>query len=239
MREKILQVLREKADGKYQVFNDRITNSQTGNQSIGVRVPVLRAVGKDIVGGTYGDFRRYLQEIDVQMGQEWLAVFQEEHMLYGMLIGMAKMEKEERRQYMDAWIPRILSWADCDCGTSTWKFIKKDLGTWYPYFLHWLEAEEEFSVRCGIVVLMQYFLTDDYIDLVLAAYERIHSDAYYVRMGLAWALSVCFVKYPKKTLDVFQRQTLDSWVHNKAIQKCRESFRVSDEDKEMLKALRR
>ncbi|MDO4327695.1 MAG: DNA alkylation repair protein [bacterium] len=238
MREEILQILKEKADGEYQAFSDRITNNQTGNRSMGVRVPALRALGKEIAGGKYGDFRTYLQEIDVLMARDRLEVFQEEHMLYGMLIGMAKMENAERRQYMDAWIPRILSWGDCDCGTSTWKFIKKDLDAWYPYVLQWLEAKEEFSVRCGLVLLMQYFITDAYIDRVLAVYEKTYSDAYYVRMGQAWALSVCYVKYPEKTLNVFERRTLDAWVQNKAIQKCRESFRVSKADKEMLKTFK-
>lgn len=95
------------------------------------------------------------------------------------------------------------------------------------------------EVRFAAVALMDFFLNDEYIDRVLEIYRRISLDAYYVKMGVAWALSVCYVKYPEKTLALLKEGALDPWTHNKAIQKCRESFRVSKEDKEMLKELKR
>ena len=82
-------------------------------------------------------------------------------------------------------------------------------------------------------------MEEGYIDDLLKIYESIENKAYYVKMAVAWALSVCYIKFPEKTLAFFKENTLDDWVQNKAIQKCRESFRISKEEKEFLNTLKR
>lgn len=239
MRENILNILKDSADEKFKAFNDRIVNNETGHPSLGVRIPALRTLAKDIGKGAYGAPERYFREIDALSKEAFAGLFQEEHMLYGMLIGTAKLSDAARKSYMDNWIPRVLSWADCDCGTGTWKFIKKDLRGWLPYVEKWLSAEAEFALRVPLVVLLEYYISEDYIDRVLELYGKNYSDAYYVKMAQAWGLSVCYVKFPEKTLAFFKDNALDAWTHNKAIQKCRESLRVSKEEKELLNRLKR
>lgn len=169
-------------------------------------------------------------------------LWQEEHMLWGIVIGRAKMDQEERVRRLNLWVPGILSWADCDCSVSSFKFMKKDQPFWYDYCVSWLSSDREYAQRFAYVALMQYFINDSYIDRVLEIFRgKEHGFAdqpYYVKMARAWALSVCFVKYRDRTLPVFEARTMDSWVQNKAIQKCRESYRVSAEDKELLLQLK-
>lgn len=232
-RQEALSLLKDAADLEYKEFNDRITNCDTA-PSIGVRVPRVREIAAQVVKQGWEE---YLAELEVAA-----PLWQEEHMLWGMVIGRAKMDQEERVRRLNLWVPGILSWADCDCSVSSFKFMKKDQPFWYDYCVSWLSSDREYAQRFAYVALMQYFINDSYIDRVLEIFrEKEHGFAdqpYYVKMARAWALSVCFVKYRDRTLTVFEARTMDSWVQNKAIQKCRESYRVSAEDKELLLQLK-
>ena len=228
-RQTCLQQLQAHTDKAYQEFNDRITNCNTA-PSLGVRVPVIRQLAKKIAKTSPQTF---LDEMEAAQG-----LYQEGHMLWGMVIGLSKLSDTERALRLDKWVPGILSWADCDCGNSTLKFMAKLPTHWFPYCTKWLESTREFELRFAIVTLMQYFMTETYIDQLLLIFSADYGDAYYVRMAQAWALSVCFVKFRDKTLALFQAKTMTSWVQNKAIQKCRESYRVSPADKELLKTLK-
>ena len=103
----------------------------------------------------------------------------------------------------------------------------------------WVTSNREFEVRFGVISMMDYFLKDLYIDRVLKIYEEIGQKEYYVRMGIAWSLATAYLKYPDKIIDLLKGHRMDVWTHNKAIQKCRESKRVSAEDKAMLQKLKR
>ncbi len=226
------------ADLSYKEFNDRIANWDA-SLSIGVRVPKIREIAALVVKNGWEE---YLEDMG-RLYAQGAPLYHEEHMLWGMVIGKAKMDREQRVRHLDLWIPGILSWGDCDCSVSGFKFMKKDQEFWYGYCTRWLEGGREFEVRFALVALMQYFINDEYIGRVLPLFagEKASSSSdtpYYIRMAQAWALSVCFVKYRYLTWEVFASRTLDPWVQNKAIQKCRESYRISEEDKELLKSLK-
>lgn len=231
-RGEVLEKLRERRDEEYKEFNDRILNCPTV-PTLGVRVPDIRRTAREVARA---DWREYLDEMEARGEVE----FHEEHTLWGMVIGLAKMDREERRRRLDLWIPGCLSWADCDICNSTLKFMKKDREYWYGYITGWLNHPQPFAVRVAIVTLMGYFVDEEYIDRVLAIFSGAYGeDEYYIKMAQAWALSVCFVKFRDKTLELLRDAPMDDWVRNKAIQKCRESYRVSREDKELLKSLKR
>ena len=165
-------------------------------------------------------------------------------MLQGMVIGYGKMSLEERFAHLDAWVPRINSWAVCDCGNSTLKFMKKYPEECFAYACKYLESEREYEVRFAVVTLMEHFVTEDFIDRLLEIYRKVCHEGYYVKMAVAWAVSVCYVKFPEKTRVLLERESeeaggLPDWTHNKAIQKIRESRRVSPEEKEELNRLKR
>ena len=97
-------------------------------------------------------------------------------------------------------------------------------------------GEKEYELRFAIVCLLDFFINDTYIDEVLELLADVEHDAsYYVKMADAWALSICYIKFPQKTEPILERETLDGEIRKKAVQKIRESLRVSKEEKERLK----
>lgn len=219
----VLEKLDSLRDEKYRKFNESLIPGAEGT-SYGVRLPQLRTIAKKIIKD---DWRQFLADAE---GSDIYEII----MLRGLVIATVPCEYSERLRMIADFVPAINNWAVCDCVTSSIKSAKKNLPETWDFLQPYLVSREEFSLRFGVVMLMDYFITEEYIDWVLEIYQNIRHEAYYVNMAIAWALSVCFVKFREKTLPVFQAQALSPWVQNKAIQKCRESRRVSAEDKEML-----
>ena len=223
-------------DEDFKAFNEKLVPG-TG-ETIGVRVPKVRDLARELAKE---DAEGFLNEMEAADGDGF---YQEELMLQGMVIGYAKLSLEERFRRLDAWVPRINSWAVCDCGNSTLKFMKKYPEECFAYVCKYLESEGEYEVRFAVVTLMEHFVTEDFIDRLLEIYRKVGDEGYYVKMGVAWAVSVCYVKFPEKTRVLLEKESeeaggLPDWTHNKAIQKIRESRRVSGEDKEALNRLKR
>lgn len=213
-------------DEKYREFHSGLL---PGTENImGVRIPALRSIAKKAVKK---DWRSYFKEGTFGT--------YEEIMIRGMMIGYARMEKEERKHLLDEFVPMIDNWAVCDCCTSTYKFMQKDQEEWFSYLQGQIREGTEFSVRFGVVALMDYFIQEKWIDKVLALYDSISHDGYYVKMGVAWGISMCYVKFPEKTERFLEENHLDAFTQNKSIQKIRESYRVPKEEKEALKRLKR
>ena len=94
-------------------------------------------------------------------------------------------------------------------------------------------------MRFAVVLLLSHFIVSEWIERALGALTSVAHAGYYAKMAVAWALSVCFVKFREETLPIFQSHVLDAFTQDKAIQKCCESFRVSDEDKALLRTMKR
>lgn len=231
-RELLRDRLKTLSDEAYKEFNDRILNAPS-MPTLGIRILKLRELAKEAAKEPEGGW------LDEMLRDHGSCVYQEEHMLFGMASGYRKASREEHAAMLDIWVPGVLSWADCDCSTSTYKWMEKDPEFWFSYLEKWLNSSREFELRFGVIALMDHFLNDRYIDEVLRRYADIRSEDYYVRMGIAWGVATAYVKYPEKVLGLLKEKKLDIWTHNKAIQKCRESRRVSAQDKEMLNALKR
>lgn len=103
----------------------------------------------------------------------------------------------------------------------------------------YLYSGEVFSQRFAVVMLLAHFVTDDFIDRVLEACAAVRPSGYYASMAVAWAVSVCFAKYPEKTRPLLAGGRLDDETQNKAIQKIVDSFRVAEWDKSWVRTLRR
>lgn len=223
---KIINRIYELADEDYKRFHSSLV---PGNDNIaGVRVPKLRALAKEIAGSD--SWREFLR-------CESQGIYEEE-MLKGLVIGMAKCGTDERLELVKAFVPHIDNWAVCDIFTGGLKAFRKNRELILPYVEQCLLSEEEFTVRFAVCMLMDYFVDEEYIDYTLSEIKGINHTGYYVMMARAWALSVCFIKQRDKTLELFKTMSLDRETQNKAIQKCRESLRVSPEDKQMLLSLK-
>ena len=178
----------------------------------------------------------YLNEAGTMLGE---ASYHEEFMVWGLVIAYIKADRSEVERHLDEFVPKINNWAVCDSCVTSYKFMQKESDFWFDYVKKYAESKNEFELRFMIVSLMSHFLDKEHIDEILTICGKIDHDGYYVKMGNAWALSVCYVKFPEKTRAFLEKDTLDDFTHNKAIQKIRESYRVSKEEKEQLTCLKR
>lgn len=222
IREKIFEL----ADEKYKEFHSGLCPNT--NNIVGVRVPVLRNYAKELAKG---DFRTYLANAKDE--------YYEEVMLQGMVIGLAKMELEERLEYITKFVPKIDNWAVCDVSCAGFKFTKKYQSEVWKFLKPYLESNKEFEIRFGVVMLLDFYITEEYIDKVLEILNKIQHEGYYVKMAVAWAISICYIKFPKETSKLLQQNELDDFTYNKALQKIIESYRVLEQDKKMIRKMKR
>lgn len=222
---KIREKLFELSDEKYKKFHSTLCPGT--DNIIGVRIPNLRILAKEI---SKGDFRKFLKENENK--------YYEETMLEGFVIGYAKMELNEKFEYISKFVPKIDNWAICDCTCSTFKFINKNKQEMWEFIQKYLESNKEFEVRFGIIIMMDYFLNDAYFDRVIEKLDKIKQNGYYVKMAIAWTLQVAYVTNKEKTIKYLKSNNLDKFTYNKAIQKMIESNRISKEEKDCLRKMK-
>ena len=161
--------------------------------------------------------------------------YQEEKMIHGLVIAYAKIDEDTRRRLLDDFLPAIDSWAVCDCVANTLKSVPKDAEAYFNYALSKLASPQPFTIRFGVVLLLCYFVCDTYIDRTLSALSDIPGGSYYVEMGVAWALSVCYVKFPEKTWSLLEKDCLPASIQKLTVRKIIESNRVSPDEKAVLR----
>lgn len=224
--EKLRDILFQCLDAEYKKFHSSLCPNI--NDIIGVRLPKLREIAKLVA-----------KDNPINFLEEYKCEFYEEKMVYGLVIGYMKADFSTRLKYLDIFVPMIDNWAICDCCASTYKFTNKNLDEMYQYLQKYINSEKEFEVRFACIMLMDYFLNDKYIDRVFEIYNNIKLDKYYVKMAIAWAISVAFVKYEEKTREFLQNNALDKFTFNKSLQKIIESNRVSKEVKDEMRQMKR
>ena len=221
----LLARLSENSDEKYRKFNESLMPGTVN--TYGVRAPVLRGFVKELLRG---DWRGFLAAARDDTHEELL--------MQGLVIAGAKCELDEKLTLLRGFIPKISNWAVCDMTAGDCKWKSAQLDAVWDFFEPYLQSENEFEVRFAVVQLMDYFHGNNWIDRTLDAYRSVKHEGYYVTMALGWGLSVFFVKQRERTLPLLEEKVFPPAVHNKAIQKCRESLRVSAEDKAYLNTLK-
>ena len=199
---------------------------------LGIRVPDLRKLAARIVKD---DWEAYLDTADIY--------YMEERMLQGMVLGCirpdADVEVYLHRVTQFVW--NINSWSVCDTfkfGGGK-KFVEANKDRLWEYLKTWMHAEGEYEIRFGVVMSMQHFIDEEHLGELFSLYDGIRHEGYYVRMAVAWALSVCFVKFPERTLAYLKQNSLDKFTYNKALQKITESYRVDAATKDVIRAMKR
>ena len=214
-------------DEKYREFSLSLTKD-SALPMLGVRLPVLRKMAARIARE---DARSFLEACDFSSI--------EMTMLYGYVLGRLRGEIGEALFWLAHAIPHIDNWANCDTLCQSFKQAGKRPAETWEFLMTLRASEEPFTLRVLAVMLLSHFLTDDYIDRVLEILDETRCEAYYYRMGAAWAVATAMAKYRDKTLAFLKTTALDDWTYNKAIQKMLESYRVSPEDKILLRAMKR
>lgn len=213
-------------DEKYRAFNAKLT--PTGYPMLGVRIPLLRKLAARIVKAGFAE--TYLQEGRRDTFEHIL--------LYGFVTAGVKCDPAVYLERFDAFLPYIDNWAVCDCVVSSLGYVKKFLPAAVEHFMGYA-AGNAWARRVLAVFMMDYMLTDEYIDRVLSMYANMPQGEYYVDMGIAWGLSVALVKYYDKTKAAIAGGRYSVFVTNKSIQKARESYRITPEQKAALLLLKK
>ena len=227
-KEDIKKRLKEISDPKYKEFH---TNLCPGvNNILGVRIPVLRNYAKQLL--KENNIEDLLGILDDK--------YYEEIMLQGMIIGLSTKEDMGKiLEHTKNFIPKINNWAICDTFCAGLKITKKNEEKMWEFIQEYLSSKEEFYIRFGLVMILDYFIKEEYLQEIFEIFEKVKSDKYYVQMAEAWAISICLIRFYDETIEYLNKCTIDNFTYNKAIQKALESYRINDEQKKFLKSLKK
>ena len=196
---------------------------------IGIRIPILRNYAKELLKRY--DFKQLIENIPNN--------YYEEIMLQGMLIGQVKLDFNEIIKYIEDFIPKINNWAVCDTFCTSLKITKKHKEEMWNFIQKYLKSDKEFYIRFGVVIILNYFIDEDYLYKNFKIFDSIKSSKYYVQMAVAWAISYCLIKFYDETIKYLENTKIDKFTYNKSIQKAIESYRITKEQKEFLRTLKK
>ena len=217
--------LLELQDPGYRDFQSKLVPNISRDTIIGIRTPVLRKFVKE-----------YKKEPEAAEFLKTLPHHYDENMLHGFLISGVK-DYETCVQALDEFLPGVDNWAVCD-GISP-KVFAKHHEELLPKIRKWAASDHVYTSRFGLKMLMTHFLDTDFRPEYLEIPAAVHSGEYYLNMMIAWFFATALAKQWEASVVYLEEQRLSPWVHNKTIQKARESYRTTPEQKEYLKNLKR
>ena len=224
--EEIRNCLFELKDEKYKEFTLKIIPGLEPDNVIGVRTPQIAKIAKEIIKS--GDYSSFLDDCPHK--------YYEEMGIHVAIINSMKDYDSVIRE-IDRFIPYVDNWATCD-GIKPKKAFSKNCDRLIIDAKRWIKSEHTYTKRFGIEMIMNFFLDDnfkrEYNDLVAS----IRSDEYYINMMIAWYFATALAKQYNDTIPFIENRRLDEWTHKKTIQKARESYRITEEQKEYLKSLK-
>lgn len=224
--EQIRKRLFELSEEEYRAFSAKLMPEVDIDTVIGVRVPLLRKYAKELLK-TEG-----IEDFIADLPHK----YHEEYLLHGFIIGQTKDFDITVEQIQDI-LGYLNNWALTDVIAP--KIFEKNKEKLLPYIDEWLRSTHTFTVRFAVQQLMALYLTDEYIEDTLHRVVSIDSQEYYINMCRAWLVATALAKFYDSTLAILKDKLLDVWTHNKSIQKAIESRRITIEQKEYLRTLKR
>ena len=214
------------AEEKYRKFSSALTPGT--DTMLGVRLPALRKIAKKIAKA---DWQSYLETARDDSFEETL--------LQGMVIGYVDVELSERLALIKAYIPKLDNWSTCDSFCTGLKFTKAHKEEVWQFLQPYLQSNEVYEIRFGVVMFITYFVEDLYLEPMFRNFNAIDCDNYYVKMAVAWAITSCFTAFPEMTMIYLKANDLDDFTYNKALQKITESRLVNSEIKALIRCMKR
>lgn len=218
-----IEYLKSVSEDKCKDFNSRIIPDTS--LMFGIRVPVLRRIAKEISKGNAEDFLKLKK-----------GTFHEEVIIEGLVAAEKKCPYDEMLGDIVKFSDKIYNWAICD--TVSFKGLKKYIPEFWNDKDILLKSENPWQVRFGLGILMNFYITDEYIDDVLKICVNIKSDFYYVNMMQAWLIATAAAKYCDKVLVLLEGRYLNDEVHKMTVRKMLDSHRISDEAKNKVREMR-
>ncbi|MBO3444739.1 DNA alkylation repair protein [Clostridium sp. CCUG 7971] len=223
----IREQLVELAEENYKVFSSNLLPGI--DNLVGVRIPNLRKIAKQIVKL---DWKSYIENND--------EIYFEEVMLKGMIIGyLENQDIEDILKYISDFVPKINNWSVCDSFCVGLKITNKNRERVWEFLKPYICSDKEFEVRFAVVMMINYYINEDYLKLVLKELDNISHDGYYAKMAVAWAISISFVKFEELTLEYLKNNNIDDYTYNKSLQKICESLKVKKDTKDIIRSMKR
>ena len=213
-------------DKEYMKFLSKLTPNVSEDTIIGVRIPEIRKLAKKLVKNN--EYEDFLKELPHK--------YYDENLLHGAIISESK-NFEKCIKLLDNFLPFVDNWAVCD--TISPKIFKKHKKELIEKIKEWSQSDKTYTCRFGVEMLMTHFLDEDFKKEYLEMVANIHSEEYYVKMVVAWFFATALAKQWDYAVIYLENNRLDVWVHNKTIQKARESLRILEDKKGYLKRLKR
>ncbi len=223
----IQKILSKYQDKKYGDFSAKLVPTLPRDAFIGVRSPAYKEVIRELKTLPPAEIENFLKDLPHK--------YHEENCLQIALINKIK-NYDDCLAALEIFLPYINSWAVSD-GLNP-PALKKNRLQLLQKLQKWICSDKPFTQRVGMLLLMKYFLDDDFKAEYLELPASIRSEEYYVNMMIAWLFAEALAKQWDSAITFIQERKLAEWTHNKAIQKACESFRVSPEHKEYLKTLK-
>ena len=213
-------------DLKYKEFHQKLMPTVNPDKVIGIRTPVLRKFAKEF--GKRAEAESFLKNLPHK--------YYEEDNLHAFLL-------EEITDYktlieeLNKFLPIVDNWATCDMMRP--KILKNHKTELLKDIKKWLDSEDTYTIRFAVNCLMNQFLEEDFKPEYLNWVKDIQSEQYYINMVRAWYFATALAKQYDETIRILENNLLDKWTHNKTIQKAIESYRITSEQKEYLRTLKR
>lgn len=211
-------------DPEYAAFQAKLTPSVDKELFIGVRVPEVRKLAKQLNNDPIAS--EFIQELPHK--------YYDENMLHALLVSEIK-NYDKSVEETERFLPYVDNWAVCDIMSP--KVFKKHKTELLGKIREWANSRETYAIRFGIEMLMSHYLDDDFKPEYLEIPADVRSEEYYVNMMIAWFFATALAKQWDAAIPYLEHRRLDEWVHKKTTQKARESFRITDAQKSYLKTL--
>lgn len=210
-------------EDSYKEFNSKLI--RTKYEILGIRMPILRKIAEYI---SRGDITSFLNNNKSN--------YYEEVMIKGLVLTKIAT-KDELLKYLDDYVLQIDNWGICDTFCNSLKIVNNEKYFWFNYFANYLTSSNEFKVRVGLVIFLNFYVDDNYLNQIFSWIDKTQFDKYYVNMAIAWLLCECFTKYRDETLKYLKKSKINSFTFSKTISKINDSYRISEEDKKIVKEI--
>ena len=222
---KAQELLFQLQDKGYRDFQSKLIPTIPVETIIGVRIPVIRKLAKE-----YGK-----DPESVEFLKQLPHTYYDENILHALLVAEIK-DYEVCVKEVERFLPYVDNWAVCDIFSP--KVFRKNKDKLIDKIREWTASGHPYTCRFGMGMLMTHFLDEDFRVEYLEIPAAVHSEEYYVNMMIAWFYATALAKQWDVAVGYIEKKCLDPWTHNKTIQKARESYRITREQKEYLKTLK-
>lgn len=220
---KELENLREE---KYKKFIEKLIPGCSN--ILGVRIPKIKNIANNISN-----------EIAIEYLKTENEIYFEEKMLKGIIIGKMKDDIGNILKQTQIFIPKIDNWSICDTFCNGLKIFRNHRKLVWDFLEKYWKSDKVYEIRFAIVIMIFHFMERDYLQKMFFVFDNAEKDSYYASMSVAWAISICFIKFEKETMDYLKQNKLDNKTYNKALQKIVESLKIDKETKEIIRQMKK